>query len=64
MFARASDVDLASGKALHLAWCPDVGVFFDDTTAQNALARLRGRTVALQIASLYPEDTPSKSRGA
>lgn len=60
MFARASDVDLASGKALHLAWCPDVRVFFDETEAHNALARLRGRAVALQIAALYPEDTPSK----
>lgn len=60
VFARASDVDLASGRALHLAWCPDVRVFFDETAAQNALARLRGRAVALQIAALYQEDTPSK----
>lgn len=60
MFARASDVDVDSGKALHLAWCPEVRVFFDETEAHNALARLRGRAVALQIAALYPETTPGK----
>lgn len=60
VFARASDCDLTPGHVLHLAGCPEVRDFFDETSAREVLGRLRGRAVALQIAALYPEDTPSK----
>lgn len=59
MFGGSTDDDLAFGMALHLAWCPEVRVFFDEAAAREVLARLRGRAVALQIAALYPADTPS-----
>lgn len=60
VFAVTADSELATGLALHLAWCPEVRHFFGVPEAREAIARFRCRALALEIARLYPADTPKK----
>ncbi len=58
MFSRLSDSDADPSVTLQLFWAPPSAVWLDVREAQDVVARLMSRAFALQIAALYPADTP------
>lgn len=58
MFSLPSDSEADPSVTLQLCWAPPDAVWLDVQEAQDVVARLMSRAFALQIAALYPADTP------
>jgi hypothetical protein len=58
VFSRPSDSEADLSVTLQLCWVPPDAVWLDLQEAQDVVARLMSRAFALQIAALYPADTP------
>jgi hypothetical protein len=60
LFAGSWHTELDQAVGLRLQWAPGIKRFFDVAEAKQVVARFRARTLGLEIARLYPQDSPWK----